>query len=120
MKPRILYPAGFGAALAMFALCAVGQTSGSMSHATMPTGSAASGSAATSASGNSANTPAMSAHEKQATHHRAHAKHKQTAAATSGGDRESAYHTALQQCVAGPDAAKEVCLDAAIARFGRT
>lgn len=106
MKSRILYPAGLGFCLAVLALSAGGQTA------------SANASQATVAAGKT--TTAGTTHEHHArAHHRRHAKHEHMMMGSAGGGRETGYRAALKHCVAGPAAQRDVCLDAAIERFGR-
>ena len=114
MKTRIVCSAAAGVCLTLIALSAGGQTTTGNTSSATPTASSP------SVSGKSAVTPGSSTQKHHAaTHHQSKAKHQHTAAASPVGNQETAYQAALKQCVAGPAAQRESCLDSAIARFGR-
>ena len=79
----------------------------------------------TTSSGTSANSGTQSAHAKtkHAMHTRAPAHHamrhgNQAMAGNETTSADSAYKSALRQCVTGPQSARDSCLDEAIARYG--
>jgi hypothetical protein len=123
MNSRNIYPAGLGVCLALFALSAVGQTTvGSSSHtATAPSKTATANTTMNAATGAATTAPASGAKKHHSTtHHQKHPKSQPMEAASAAGSQESAYRAALKNCVAGPAAQKERCLDDAIARHGRS
>ncbi len=77
---------------------------------------------ATSAQSGTAAAKQGAAHGKKhaMTHAKSHhAMHKQMTHATPAPDPDTAYRMALKQCVQGPPAQKDSCIDQTIARFGR-
>jgi hypothetical protein len=112
MKAQVAYPAGFGVCLAVLALSVGGQTTtGNQAHVTTD--------ATKTATANPTATSASNSTQHHATaHHQGKAKHKNMSAATPGNE-EATYQAALKQCVVGPVAQRDSCLDSAIARFGR-
>ena len=60
-------------------------------------------------------------HHKQhhdVSHHDTSGSSERTAGGMGASDREPAYRAALRQCVEGPQARRDGCMDDAIARFG--
>jgi len=51
-------------------------------------------------------------------HHDTSGSSERTAGGMGASDREPAYRAALRQCVEGPQARRDGCMDDAIARFG--
>jgi hypothetical protein len=119
MKSRILYLPGLALLVTLLALSTVGQAATSdASQSPMATSKAG---APTSAASQSTAASSKSTLEHQATaHHASHAKHKHMAAESPGSTQEAAYRTALKQCVEGPVAHRDGCLDKTIAQFGRS
>lgn len=123
MNSQSMYPAGLGVCLALLALSAAGQTTtSSSSHAaTAPSTTATAKTTTNAATGPATTAPASGAKKHHSTtHHQKHPKPQPMEAASAAGSQESAYRAALKNCVAGPAAQKERCLDDAIARHGRS
>jgi hypothetical protein len=57
-------------------------------------------------------------HHHDVSHHDSSRSSGRTAGAMGASDREPAYRAALRQCVEGPQARRDGCIDDAIARFG--
>jgi hypothetical protein len=57
-------------------------------------------------------------HHHDVSHHDSSGSSGRTAGAMGASDREPAYRAALRQCVEGPQARRDGCIDEAIARFG--
>jgi hypothetical protein len=57
-------------------------------------------------------------HHHDVSHHHSSGSSGRTAGAMGASDREPAYRAALRQCVEGPQARRDGCIDDAIARFG--
>jgi len=74
------------------------------------------------ASGGSSTTkPAAKKHHKHhASSHGSHAQQRSMGAASPMNTGQMGYQAALRQCVEGPAARRDGCLDDAIARYGRT
>lgn len=122
MKLRSANSIGIGVCLTLLALSAAGQTNtGASSHAAMaPSKAATADMAASETAGKPAAAPTTTATKHHAkAHHQKHATHASTGAASTG-NQEMAYRAALKNCVAGPAAQRERCLDDSIARFGRS
>ena len=118
MNLRIRYPLGIGVCLMLLALSEAGQTTAGAAMA--PSNTATANTAASDTGGKPSATPTTSTHKHHVkAHDHKHAMHK-SATAASTGKQETAYRAALRNCVAGPAAQRESCLDDSIARFGRS
>lgn len=114
MKSRILYPASVAACVTLLALSAWAQATDT--GAGTPKTSSNAATATVTGGASTATTHAT----KASAHHKAHSKHKHTAATTTGANQDLAYRAALKSCVTEQTAQRESCLDDTIARFDRS
>ena len=118
MNLRSAYPAGIGVFLTLLTLSAAGQQTAGASVA--PSKTATANTAASDAAGKSDTKSTSGTHKHHVkAHHNEHARRQSTTAASTG-NQETAYRAALRNCVAGPAAQRDSCLDNSIARFGRS
>ena len=118
MDARKNCPTLVGGCLAVFAACVFAQAPATNTNA--PAASTAQ--PATSTTGTPEQRRTTPAAAPATTHHAMKHKtmHSAHANPSSGNMHEDPYRMALRQCVQGPEAQRDRCLDDAISRFGRS
>ena len=123
MDSRSMYAAGLSVCLTFVAMPVAAQmaTGGSSQSASAPRKQATANATSSEAVGATAAQSSGGIHmHHSGAHHQAHAKHAHMAASSAIGTQETAYRTALKNCVSGPTGQRDGCLDDTIARFGRS